>query len=133
MKQEYEEKLHKDFPLLYADKDKSPEESLICFGFECGDGWYTLLRNLSAKLESAIMRHIQENPTDEYRPRAVQVKEKFGGLRFYMTSETPEISDFIRAAERKSYETCEACGEVGTTGGKGWISTLCEKCRGKQK
>ena len=129
MKPELQNKLFNDFPLLYGDRKKPPTQSLICFGIECGDGWYDLIYDLSAKLEACIRNHIKINPNDEYYPRAVQVKEKFGGLRFYMTSETDEMSDFIREAETKSYETCENCGGKGKPNEKGWISTLCDSCR----
>jgi len=63
-------------------------------------------------------------------PRAAQVKEKFGGLRFYMTSKNDEIHALVREAEQLSYEFCEECGKPGQTDNKGWIRTLCEKCRG---
>ena len=62
-------------------------------------------------------------------PRAVQVKEKFGGLRFYMTGGTDEIFDLIEKAEALSYKTCESCGAPGTQSNSKWITTLCEDCR----
>jgi hypothetical protein len=68
----------------------------------------------------------------EYRhphPRASQVKEKYGGLRFYMTSATDEMYDLISEAEHKSEEICEVCGNEGRPSGEGWITTLCNSCR----
>lgn len=127
MKKEYADKLYNDFPLLYADRNKSLKESLMGFGFECGDGWFDLIYDLSTKLERCIEIYIQENPKDH--PRAVQVKEKFGGLRFYMTSETSEMSNLINEAENKSYETCEICGKEGKPNEKGWVTTLCDDCK----
>jgi len=61
-------------------------------------------------------------------PCASQVKEKFGGLRFYMTSATNEMWDIISEAEAKSYSICEACGQPGEEYGSGWINTLCPEC-----
>lgn len=49
-------------------------------------------------------------------------------LRFYMTTETDEMSWFIDEAERKSYSICEECGEKGKTRPTGWISVMCYGC-----
>lgn len=81
----------------------------------------------------------KEEPPGNYRacfcesyrsshPRAAQVKEKYGGLRFYMTSGTDEIFDLIKKAEELSYKTCENCGEPGYQRSGGWIYTLCDTC-----
>ena len=68
---------------------------------------------------------------DEYRsphPRASQVKEKFGGLRFYMTHGTDEIFKLVNEAEALSYKTCEECGKPGEGRSDGWVHTLCDTC-----
>jgi len=56
----------------------------------------------------------------------VQVKEKFGGLRFYVDAAPGWFFDLIHEAEDLSMKTCEECGEPGYPAG-GWIKTLCEK------
>ena len=70
---------------------------------------------------------------DEYRsphPKASQVKEKFGGLRFYMTTGTDEMFDLIDEADTASYKICEECASGDATQNDvGWIRTLCESCR----
>ena len=66
-------------------------------------------------------------------PCASQVKEKFGTLRFYMTTETEEMSALIREAEERSAVTCEECGSPGTCRDGGWILTLCDKCAVERK
>ena len=53
-----------------------------------------------------------------------QVKEKFGGLRFYINA-TPEQFKVIMAAEAKSFKVCEECGAKGKIREH---KTLCEKC-----
>jgi hypothetical protein len=58
-----------------------------------------------------------------------QIKEKFGGLRFYYSGGDDEISGMVRLAESLSYHICEFCGtthNVGMT--KGWFSTICKSC-----
>ena len=61
-------------------------------------------------------------------PCASQVKEKFGDLRFYMTSATEEMWTLIHEAEKLAGETCEACGKPGEQRGGGWVLTLCDDC-----
>ena len=56
-----------------------------------------------------------------------QIKEKFGGLRFYAGQCTDEMYDRIREAEKQSLKTCMNCGKPGAPTGPGWILTLCEE------
>ena len=56
-----------------------------------------------------------------------QIKEKFGGLRFYAGECSEEMYDRVAEAERKSLETCMKCGKPGVPTGPGWILTLCEE------
>ena len=59
-------------------------------------------------------------------PVASQVKEKFGGLRFYVNGATDKHWNFISVAENMSYRTCEECGAAGKTYTDGWHTTLCD-------
>lgn len=56
-----------------------------------------------------------------------QVKEKFGGLRFYYHGGDEAVSGMVRMAESWAASTCETCGETGTLRPGGWIRTLCDK------
>jgi phage FluMu protein Com len=58
----------------------------------------------------------------------VQVKEKFGTLRFYCGG-TEAIDKYVRLAERLSSVTCEDCGKLGKVNDSGWIRTQCDACR----
>lgn len=124
MRDELENKLVRDFPNLYKQYNDIPTETCMCWGFECDDGWFGLIYELSKKI-SIIDPNVQ----------AVQVKEKYGGLRFYVGSVSmdtaDEIFDLINEYENKSYEICEMCGttEDVTTNEHGWVLTLCKKCR----
>lgn len=62
-------------------------------------------------------------------PVAVQVKEKFGGLRFYVTNATKEQENVIKFAESISHRICEECGtmDTATTYRMKWNRTLCLK------
>ena len=84
--------------------------------FSIGPGWFTLVKDL--------IKNLFESGWDG---ELYQVKEKFGGLRFYIGEQNPEIARIIREAERKSYEICDVCGEPGITRPGSWLRTRCDK------
>jgi hypothetical protein len=81
-----------------------------------GDGWLQLLHDL-----------IEELLVAGWDKQICQVKEKFGGLRFYINAGTDEIHDIISKYEELSYKTCEECGETGELRKDlGWWKTQCD-------
>ena len=95
-------------------QDKGPIVDSGYFGV--GEGWYPIIKNIINELISL-----------GWDKRAVQVKEKFGGLRFYLESYPEGAADVIIKYEKLSYETCETCGEKGSNKKiKGWLYTLCD-------
>ena len=44
----------------------------------------------------------------------LEVKEKFGGLRFYVSQHTDAIDQRINSAQEESFRTCEICGQQGS-------------------
>ena len=104
---------------------------LVDRAIACGDGWFEIIQELCKGLEAALDRGRAkgEIQSDRENPFVVeQVKEKFGGLRFYVSWETKEIGGLIREAESKSFKTCEACGQPGRPRNGGWVLTLCDTC-----
>lgn len=99
------------------------------FGIECGYGWYGLVLPLYV----AIQRYNRDKPEEE-RINIDQIKEKWGGLRFYISRAPEEFYDWVDRIEEESYKICEICGTTTdvTTEGKGWISTLCKQCRNQK-
>ncbi len=93
MNHENTEKLYNDFPELYKQNSLPMSQTCMCWGFECDDTWFDLIYQLSKDL-SAL----------DVIPVAAQVKEKFGGLRFYIDSYTDEAEALIDIAEKASYE-----------------------------
>ena len=128
MREDLDRKLCEDFPNLYGDRHADMQSTCMCWGFP-GDGWEPLIRELSAKLEALIVEWKKEYPDAEYAPRASQVKEKYGTLRFYMTSGTDAMYDLIDEAETKSEAICETCGQPGTLRTGGWWTVTCDKCQ----
>jgi len=41
------------------------------------------------------------------------------------------VQGIVDAAEAESFRVCESCGACGAPNHRGWISTLCGKCRAK--
>lgn len=129
------------FPNLYKDRHGSPIRTAMSWGFSCGDGWFQILFDLSEEVD-AILKKLDADAgfseatlaTKEPRRPAteafavVQVKEKFGTLRYYVNGTTDEISAAVRRAENRSSVTCEDCGDPGVLRGKGWVHTSCVKC-----
>ena len=111
------EKLLTDtFPILYRDIHRPMIENLVLFGFECENGWFGIIWDLSEKLSS-----LNEDIL------AMQVKEKYGSLRFYISSGSNKAFDLIDEAETKSRSTCEICGKAGKIRRRGtWLKTLCD-------
>jgi hypothetical protein len=115
MNKENIEILVKDFPDLYREFNEKGN----IVGFDVMDGWFHIIYELSEKIS-------QSDPNCV----AIQVKEKFGGLRFYVGPSTKTVLDIINEYEYKAYKTCENCGtEEGVKQHSGgWIKTLCDNC-----
>lgn len=126
MKKELQDKLVSYFPSLYIEKSWDSFYSPMAFGFCVGDGWFDIIWNLSTKIDS-IIKGLPEN--ERHLHRVVQVKEKFGGLRFYMSVNHVEIEKAIDEATRLSLITCEKCGKPGKMDSNGgWFQTICNEC-----
>ncbi len=51
MRKELQDKLYEQFPKFYAQKDLGMQQTCMCWGICCGDGWYNIIEDLSRKLE----------------------------------------------------------------------------------
>ena len=61
------------------------------------------------------------------RVKVAQIKEKFGGLRFYYDGGDDTVSGMVTMAEAWASTLCETCGAKGKQRGGGWIRTLCDE------
>ncbi len=123
MNEELQAKLVKKYPTVFKEWGGDPRKTCMAWGISTGDGWYNIIDELCAKLEPLGIV-------------ATQVKEKFGGLRFYTGAiaedKWEEVHGWINKAEAKSYETCEECGKPGKRRTGGWVRTLCDECEKKK-
>ncbi len=65
---------------------------------EIPEAWYPLVDTLCNQIQS----HIMQTPEAGFF-HVVQIKEKFGGLRFYVNTHDPYIDGMIRMAEAYIY------------------------------
>jgi len=139
MRPELDEKLCKDYPKIFANRYGDMRTTAMCWGFDCGDGWYDIINALCANIQEHIdwkissrERLLLNNPHNLKVPDeveqlvAAQVKEKFGTLRFYTDGGDDYTHGIIRMAESMSAVTCEDCGNKGHIRHGGWIRTLCD-------
>jgi hypothetical protein len=119
----YIENLSNKFQYLFTEiDDKQP---IKLFGAEVSEGWKNLLDGLLVKLITLDPSHTV---------RILQIKEKFGGLRFYVNGANEQIHELISEYEDNSLYICEVCGEPGTLHVTGhWYQTRCSKHKGDSR
>jgi hypothetical protein len=124
MRKELERRLVERWPTWF-DVGGGIKETAMPRGFEHGDGWFDILWRLCEDLEPLVAGHEFE---------VLQVKEKFGGLRFYvrfdglrLSHADNAISRHIGAAMEESFRTCEVCGQPGELREGRSIKTLCDE------
>lgn len=101
-----------------------PDREPILSRYFCSvsDGWLQMIHDCIAELIAA-----------GWDKQTTQIKEKFGGLRFYINCGNEEVHDIIWKYEDLSYKTCEVCGETGELRkdcgwhGSLWYKTMCDK------
>ena len=84
--------------------------------FAVDKGWYGLIKNLIEELIAA-----------GWDKKLVQVKEKFGGLRFYIENSDSALYEITSKYEKLSYKVCERCGSEGVLRKGAWLKTLCDE------
>lgn len=109
----------------------------MCWGFAHGDGWYDIIDAACASIQNYIdwkrssddFRLMSDEEFNQnHQPVAAQVKEKFGGLRFYVDNCDDYVRGVISMAETMSLRVCETCGNAGKRRSDGWVRTICDGC-----
>jgi hypothetical protein len=107
-------------------------------GFAIGKGWWIIIDKLMGQIQWHIDNSVRNNKWDlendktDVRPiipqvTVEQIKEKFGGLRFYYQGGDEYIYGLVSMAESWAGIACEECGDIGERRSGGWIRTLCDK------
>lgn len=124
--------LRQKYPKIFRSSQHE-NDAVGIWGFECDDGWFELVDTLCGKIQSHIewrSKNVQDaDELEDLQVVAQQVKEKFGGLRFYVVGGDDITEAFISFAETMSLKICETCGNPGKQqSDRGWIHTACDPC-----
>lgn len=100
-----------------------------CWEISVGAGWMPIVERLVVAMD-------EESKKTGIKFQVIQVKQKFGELRYYYDSkeDVSESCDRIRKlvaeAELEASRTCENCGQPADLKQKksGWLVTLCDNC-----
>ena len=133
LRKEYNKNLLEKYPWLtpYNEWTGKPLEN---YNYECTwaddipKGWRLAFGDqMIEELDQLLKKYNLEN---EYR--IVQIKEKYGGLRWYDNGFSEEGWEEYRAWLNKyedlSFKTCMTCGKPAVGFTKGWIMPLCKDC-----
>ena len=126
MRKELDEELCKKYPEIFRDRHGDMRTTAMCWGFECGDGWYNIIDAACAQIENRAYNN-RLNNVKFHTVVATQVKEKYGTLRFYYTGGDEYVDGVVAMAEAMSAVTCETCGAPGELRQGGWLKTLCDE------
>ena len=120
----FAKKMEERFPKMFANPYG---------GFAVGTGWWPILESLCANIQNYTdwKNRSAEAGYKDFKPVnqvvVAQIKEKFGGLRFYYDGGDDMIDGMVRMAEAWADHTCEECGKPGKSRNGGWIKTLCDE------
>ena len=114
---EFAKRMEEKYPAMFAEPYG---------GFAVGAGWWPIIELLCANIQSYIDWKNKESKVVS-QVVVAQIKEKFGGLRFYYDGGDEHISGMVCIAEAWASHSCEECGNVGTSRSGGWIKTLCDE------
>jgi hypothetical protein len=125
------DKLISNYPIVFKHLDKTISHNLPA-------GWYKIVDKLCSELTPILEEALEESPETPEEPlfSVLQVKEKFGGLRFYYMMNTKndelykKIQSLVDDAEDASYVTFQVTGKLGALSKSGsHYMTLCEDSR----
>jgi hypothetical protein len=90
MRQELDDLLCQRYPTLFAERHLSPQQTAMCWGFACGDGWFALI-------DSFCMEVLSLYADEPSTPIVIkQVKSKFKTLCIYCTGNDPRVRAMSR-------------------------------------
>jgi Mor family transcriptional regulator len=120
---EFAKRMQERFPKMFAQPYG---------GFAVGPGWWTIIESLCGQ----IQHHVEwkQEQKEKYGNgqgcadvTVTQIKEKFGGLRFYYNGGDDIVDGMVRMAESWAAHSCEECGKPGKSRKSRWIKTLCDE------
>lgn len=126
---EFVKRLETEFPDMFAH---------AYGGVAVGEGWWPIIYSLCKNIQTHVdWMNRQKNEFNRgegcVQVTIDQIKEKFGGLRFYYSGGDSMVDGMVTIAESWAAHTCEECGARGHIRSGGWIRTLCDKHEAERK
>ena len=114
--EEFSKRMEETYPKMFAEPYG---------GFAVGTGWWPIIESLCDNIQSHTDWWNKNRETRPVVEQVVvnQIKEKFGGLRFYYSGGDDTIAGMVRMAEAWADHSCEECGAPGKSRDGGWIRT----------
>ena len=151
MNEKLQNQLFDKYPKIFKRANLSDEDKTINLKITCRDGWYELIDDLCEQIQARVnLVNKQKSLYLKKMPKSIvpiqsqglvceadQVKEKFGGLRFYVKGGDDFIHGAISLAESFSYRICADCGSKKTTNNRtarwsgDWRTARCNNCKDK--
>ena len=95
--------LYEKFPHLYRERTAPLESSDMGWGFQCENGWYKIIYEMSKKIDKI-------SPEGEHAPAISLVsRHEDGTLHVAVRNTTPPVADIVMNAREQSRLTCEYC------------------------
>ncbi len=92
MKQELDKLLCEKYPKMMVNRNKNMQETCMCWGFECGDGWYNILNLLMGNIQHHIdWKEKQHNWAVKYNEMAQAGKS--GNVELFADLVAKEYAD----------------------------------------
>lgn len=120
--EQFVKQLESEYPKMFTHKYG---------GVAVGEGWWPIIQSLCRNIQYHI--DWKQEQKEKYNRGegceqvvVTQIKEKFGGLRFYYDGGDEYINGLVTMAESWAARTCEECGVPGKQRSGGWIRTLCD-------
>ena len=95
--------LYEKFPHLYRERTAPLESSGMGWGFQCENGWYKIIYEMSKKIDKI-------STEGEHAPAISLVSRHEDGTLYVAVSNiTPPVADIVTRATEQSRLTCEFC------------------------
>ena len=98
MEQELQDKIFEKYPKIFRQKDLPMQQTCMCWGITCGDGWYNIIETACMVIQNHV-NYKNASSEEDMIFEAAQIKEKFGGLRFYYDGGDDTVAGIIQMAE----------------------------------
>ncbi len=121
------------YPKIFEDYEGNPGK---CNWYGVPKGWLPIIDELCGCIQNyidSIKTYTKEGVISPPQVKCLQMKEKFGELRFYTFGHTDVVDGMISYAAYRCDNTCDRCGSHENLGyTTGWISVCCRYCAIKE-